>query len=266
MHGPYPSHFVFGGGARQHLYGESGGSGGSGAMSEPSKAERTRIREKAEKDADRRWNSLAPEDRQRVEAILTAEVEVRRLARQQKRAVRVRVGELRNTGAGEPLREPTRAEIAAIEDEERERVESETQELREWATVLREALKKSTGDREGDQEELEDDPFADDDPFTEDFGPSEEKSEEDLRQERYEERMIRDMEKAERGRLYEVIMETGGIRTHDSELREEYQAIPNAYKRRDGLSGDEMAEHLKTNHPRFGITNENELIRYFRDR
>jgi hypothetical protein len=62
-----------------------------------------------------------------------------------------------------------------------------------------------------------------------------------------------------RSELYEAIMQAGGISTRD-DLREEYRQIPNTYKRKDGLRGDEMAEHLAVHYPHFNITDENSLI------
>ncbi len=69
------------------------------------------------------------------------------------------------------------------------------------------------------------------------------------------------MEKAERSRLREVILEGGGLKTRD-ELRNEYSQIPNVYKRKDGTAGDEMAEYLATYYPEFGIEDERDLIDY----
>lgn len=99
----------------------------------------------------------------------------------------------------------------------------------------------------------------DDDPFKEDYGPNEKKSKEDQQRERYEERMLRAMEKAERSRLFSAIRDAGGLQTR-ADLREEYADIPNTYKRRDGLPGDEMADHLATYFPEFGIESERDLI------
>jgi hypothetical protein len=105
------------------------------------------------------------------------------------------------------------------------------------------------------------DEFGDDDPFAGTYQPEEE-SDEERRQRQYEERLIRQMEKAERSRLYAVIMEQGGIQTRD-DLREEYREIPNNFKRRDGMPGDEMADYLKTYYAEFGIETENDLLDYF---
>jgi hypothetical protein len=105
----------------------------------------------------------------------------------------------------------------------------------------------------------DDDPFADD-PFGEDYG-SEPESAEDEKQRKYEDKLMRDMEKAERSRLYETLLDAGGLQTRD-DLREEYSQIPNTYKRKDGLPGDEMAEYLDYYHPEFGIRDERDLIDY----
>jgi hypothetical protein len=102
----------------------------------------------------------------------------------------------------------------------------------------------------------------DDDPFAEDFGPNEELTAEQKQQKRMEEAMLRKMEKEDRANLYAAIMDVGGIKTSD-ELREEYRAIPNNLKRKDGLSGDEMAEYLATYFQELGIEDENDLLDYF---
>lgn len=60
-------------------------------------------------------------------------------------------------------------------------------------------------------------------------------------------------------------MDAGGIATHADQLREEYRSIPNTYKRRDGLPGDEMAEYLAMYHPELGIETENDLIEVLSD-
>ncbi len=102
----------------------------------------------------------------------------------------------------------------------------------------------------------DDDPFAD--PFADDDF-DEPKSEEDKRRERYEAKLLRDAEKAERSRLYETILDAGGLKTRD-ELREEYSEIPNTFKRRDGMPGDELAEYLSAYYPEYGIETERDLI------
>jgi hypothetical protein len=107
--------------------------------------------------------------------------------------------------------------------------------------------------------------FDDDDPFAEDYGDAIEQTKEDKQRGRYEEKMLRALEKQERSRLYEVFMEQGGIQTRD-DLREEYREIPNSLKRKDGLPGDEMADYLKTYYPEFGIEDENDLLDYFLNR
>lgn len=102
-------------------------------------------------------------------------------------------------------------------------------------------------------------PFDDDDPFNEDHGGNEPKSKEDKQRERYESQQIRALEKAERGRLNSAVMEAGGLKTR-VDLREEYAGIPNTFKRKDGLAGDEMAEYLGRYYPEFGIEDERDLI------
>lgn len=84
-------------------------------------------------------------------------------------------------------------------------------------------------------------------------------------EEEYQNRVMRQMETQERGDLNRAIMEAGGIQTSDT-LREEYQAIPDTFKRRDGLSGDVMADYLFNHHPELGIETEDDLIQYFADR
>ncbi len=103
--------------------------------------------------------------------------------------------------------------------------------------------------------------LSDDDPFAEDFGEDEPKSKEDRQRELLEARLIRDMERADRRKVYRAIQDQGGLKTRD-DLREEYAGIPNTYKRRDGLPGDEMADHLARYYPELGIESENDLIDY----
>lgn len=98
-----------------------------------------------------------------------------------------------------------------------------------------------------------------DDPFTENYSDEEKVSEEDRRRERHEKGQLRQIEKAERSRLYQAIIGAGGIRMR-GDLREEYRSIPNVYKCTDGFPGDEIAEHLSVHHPEFGIKNERDLI------
>lgn len=78
-------------------------------------------------------------------------------------------------------------------------------------------------------------------------------------QQKREEKMIRDMEKAERSRTFKAVMDNGGLKTNDA-LREEYAGIPNTYKRRDGMAGDEMAEMFSMYYPELGIESERDLI------
>src|SRR5215218_466277 len=92
------------------------------------------------------------------------------------------------------------------------------------------------------------DPFEDDDPFAEDYGDNEKKSKEDLQRERMEAKLLRDMERADRSKLYKAIHDQGGLKTR-ADLREEYAGIPNTFKRKDGMAGDEMADHLAMYYP-----------------
>jgi hypothetical protein len=93
----------------------------------------------------------------------------------------------------------------------------------------------------------------------EDTGDGGLSAEEERKRRSYEKRELRKMEKAERSLLRQIILDASGIRTRD-DLREEYRSIPNCYKRRDGLPGDEMAEYLSAHHPELGIHSERDLI------
>ncbi len=101
-----------------------------------------------------------------------------------------------------------------------------------------------------------------DDPFAEDYGPNEGETPEQKRQRKMEEALLRKMEQEDRSKLYQAVMEQGGIKS-SNELREEYRAIPNNLKRKDGLAGDQMAEYLGTYYQELGIYNENDLLDYF---
>lgn len=98
-----------------------------------------------------------------------------------------------------------------------------------------------------------------DDPFADDDDGDEPKSKEDRAREKYEAKMVRDLERAERSRVYSIIQELGGLKTRD-DLREEYAGIPNTFKRRDGLAGDDLADHFANYYPEFGIEDERDLI------
>jgi hypothetical protein len=76
-----------------------------------------------------------------------------------------------------------------------------------------------------------------------------------------EAKLLRDMERADRAKLYKAIMDQGGLKSR-AELREEYAGIPNTYKRKDGLAGDELADHLAICYPELGIESERDLIDY----
>ncbi len=103
------------------------------------------------------------------------------------------------------------------------------------------------------------DDLDDDDPFAEDYGEDEPKSKEDEEREKYEAKLIKELKKAERGRLHDIIHEAGGLQTRD-DLRNEYSEISNTLKRKDGTPGDEMAEYLATYYPEFGVGDERDLI------
>ena len=104
---------------------------------------------------------------------------------------------------------------------------------------------------------VNDDPFADD-PFDE---PDTETPEERKRR-KMEAAILRKMEAEDRSNLYRAITDQGGIKTR-ADLREEYRQIPNNLKRKDGLDGDVMAEHLCSHHAELGICSEGDLIDYF---
>lgn len=89
---------------------------------------------------------------------------------------------------------------------------------------------------------------------------------ESQQREREESRMRREMAKAESSALYRAIMDQGGISLSSEDVREEYRSVPKSYRRKDGLPGDVVAEHLASNHPEFGITDENSLLQYFANR
>jgi hypothetical protein len=99
--------------------------------------------------------------------------------------------------------------------------------------------------------------------IAEEYQPSEaQKSGGEKRLEKYEAALVNKMEKEERSKLYNAIHEVGGIKSRD-DLREEYRAIPNNLKRKDGLKGDEMADYLGTYYQELGIYSENDLLDYF---
>jgi hypothetical protein len=97
--------------------------------------------------------------------------------------------------------------------------------------------------------------FLDDEDDFED----EPQSKEDKQREKYEAKQIAALEKAERSRVHSVVMEAGGLKTR-ADLREEYRGIPNTFKRKDGLPGDEMADYFSRFYPEFGIEDERDLI------
>lgn len=82
-------------------------------------------------------------------------------------------------------------------------------------------------------------------------------------EQRFHERARREFEAAETSALYSEVMALGGIRPSSANLAEEYRNVPPCYRRPDGMPGDEMAEHLATNRPEFGIGSESELLEFF---
>lgn len=258
VHGPYPTHFEsVGGGRQRHVYGEGGASAsGMSSGAAPTEAEKEEMREEARAEADAMVEAMPPDERELVDGILADQVDLRKL----RRAVE---GVVRERAAGRELGDD---EVRRIGDEERGRVapvvDAVREEMRAKRAALKELRKKPVED-EPEGSGVFDDPL--DDPFNEDWGDGDdEETEEDLARERYEERTLRDIDRNTRS-LHDIIMEQGGIKTNPA-LREEYRAIPNTYKRKDGLSGDEMADHLGRHHPEFGIETEGDLLDYFRDR
>lgn len=139
--------------------------------------------------------------------------------------------------------------------------------------AMAEGIRKASGRRNNEyvrpvasRAVADNDPFGEDDPlgdpFGEDFGSDEDEDEDAAERQKYEDRLMREMEKAEKGALMNAIKEAGGLQTRD-DLREEYRQIPNTYKRTDGIPGDEMAEYLSMYYPEFGIEDERDLIDYF---
>lgn len=129
---------------------------------------------------------------------------------------------------------------------------------------LAERVRTSTAPKKKERESVIARPKrADDsDPFAEDFGDNEPKSKEDKQRERHEAQLAARMEKEERSRLHSIFSEAGGLKTRE-DLKEEYRAVPNNLKRKDGMPGDEMADYLATYYPEFGIESENDLLDYF---
>ena len=101
-----------------------------------------------------------------------------------------------------------------------------------------------------------------DDPFAEDYGSDGEETLEQRRQRKMEEAILRKMEQEDRSKLFNAIMEQGGLKTNP-QLREEYRQIPNNLKRKDGISGDQLADYLATYYAELGIRDERDLIDYF---
>jgi hypothetical protein len=108
-------------------------------------------------------------------------------------------------------------------------------------------------------------PFApqeEEDPFTENYSKNgdDEGSAKERKQKRLQSRMLRAWKRAEFARLSQIISDQGGI-APTGDLKEEYQGIPKALKnKKNGRSGDDMAQFLATNHPEFGIKDERSLI------
>lgn len=127
--------------------------------------------------------------------------------------------------------------------------------------ALAERIRSGSGPQKSERKSVIAKPIDDDDPFAEDYG-KEEETPDQKRQRRMEEALVRKMEQEDRSKLYAAIIDVGGIKTRD-DLREEYRAIPNNLKRKDGLAGDEMAEYLGTYYQELGIYSENDLLDYF---
>lgn len=89
---------------------------------------------------------------------------------------------------------------------------------------------------------------------------------EGLARKQYEQQAMRQYEDAAASDLYGEIMHLGGIKVSAEDVRKEYHAIPPAYRRPDGMPGDEMAEHLATHRPELGVTDENSLLAFFEAR
>lgn len=102
----------------------------------------------------------------------------------------------------------------------------------------------------------------DDDPFAEDYGPNEPESKADKERKRFERSFERGADKSSR-KVGAVVLEMGGLKATGG-LKEEHAEIPNAYKRRDGLPGDEMAEQLAQQYPQLGIRSERDLIEFLK--
>ena len=81
--------------------------------------------------------------------------------------------------------------------------------------------------------------------------------------ERYEARVKASDVSAETSDLFRYVMDNGGIRPSSDDLAEEYREIPNAYRRRDGRRGDEMADQLASDRPELGIRSERDLLEFF---
>jgi hypothetical protein len=81
--------------------------------------------------------------------------------------------------------------------------------------------------------------------------------------ERYEARVKAADVSAETSDLFRYVLDNGGIRLSSDDLAEEYREIPNAYRRHDGLRGDEMADQLARDRPELGIRSEHDLLEFF---
>lgn len=89
---------------------------------------------------------------------------------------------------------------------------------------------------------------------------------EESEQEKYERKILEEMERADTSKLYGAIREQGGIHPSSSDLAEEYRVVPPCYRNPQGMFGDVMAEHLATHMPELGIQDENDLLQFFADR
>ncbi len=275
VHGPKPTHFRTVGKNRQrHLYGAGSDGGGSssgpGASSKgqplppPSVGDAEDIRrDEARGRAERHLENLTAEQRECINALVQAHGALRTLSRQRQRRIKTRSEEL----AHQYGQEPPGAIVDAIAEEERAHETDQSGPLKEWITIFKTRLRETLPEPEkkaGTHKdamlfpiEVTPDPFAN--PFDEDWGKNEKPTEEEAQRARLEAKLVREAEKAERSRLYQVIMEQGGLKTR-ADLREEYAEVPNTYKRKDGLAGDELADYLKTYYAEFDIEDERDLL------
>jgi hypothetical protein len=84
--------------------------------------------------------------------------------------------------------------------------------------------------------------------------------------EQYEARVKAADVSAETSDLFRYVIDNGGIRPSSDDLGEEYREIPNAYRRCDGLRGDEMADQHASDRLGLGIRSERDLLEFFATR